>query len=182
MKVHQLFITGALIVGALSLPAFAAAAGPAAATTGAPEAATVAGAAGSASETAAARADTARAVAASAAAPTCASWTTYFTGEGAYFQMHIPSTTRQGAQRDCVLRPDDHGAGVFILQDALIRCYSQRVPQNGIYGWETLVGVRNVQAFHKVKVDGVYGPNTRMAMTFTKYERSGGPRHYCWYP
>jgi hypothetical protein len=165
MKVHRLFVSGALIVGALSLPAFAAAADPAAATTGT---------AGSASETA-----TKRAVTALAVAPTCDSWTDFTTTPGVAFQIHIPSTTRNGSQTNCVLRPGDRGAGVFILQDALIRCYEQRMPQDGIYGEKTTVGVRNVQAFqrattHKMlKVDSVYGQDTRAAMTFAKFKPNG---------
>jgi len=190
MNVHQLFMSGALLVGGLSVPAFAAAASPAAATTGAPDAAPVAGAARSASETAAEQAATAQAVTAFAVAPTCASWTDHIefhTGSGrSDFVFRIPTAMhnapRGGPGRNCVLRPGNRGAGVFILQDALIKCYSQRLTQDAIYGNKTAEAVANVQRFHRIlgpipnlAVDGVYGPATMSAMTFAKYF-TDGPR------
>jgi len=188
MNVHQLFMSGALVVGALSVAAFAAAASPAAATTGAPDAAPVAGAASSASETAAEQAATAR-LTAFAVAPTCASWTDAFerfngvlrSPLGFRFVVHIPTTTRNDSRgQDCVLRPGTQGAGVFILQDSLIKCYSQRITQDAIYGNKTAEAVKNVQNFHRIlgpipilMVDGVYGPATRSAMKFAKYHENG---------
>ncbi|HZH74527.1 MAG TPA: peptidoglycan-binding domain-containing protein [Archangium sp.] len=151
MKVHQLFISGALIIGALSLPAVAAAASP--------------------------------------AAPTCNSWSDddFFT-PSRLFIFHIPSTTRDGRQFNCVLRPGDRGAGVFILQDALIKCYSQKITHDAIYGKKTAEAVANVQRFHKIldprpnlAVDGVYGPDTMSAMEFGKYEVNDGPFSSCFF-
>ena len=165
MKVHHPFGLGALVVGTLSLSAFAAASdGPRAST---------------AEEWAA----TDQAVSANAAAATCASWTDYITGPGPAYRVYIPSTTRNGNQPDCVLRPGDRGAGVFILQDALIHCYGQRIAQDAIYGDAMVQSIRNVQRFHQdkgLKVDGVYGPATRAAMVFSKYKPDGGFDH-CWF-
>jgi len=85
-----------------------------------------------------------------------------------------------------VLRPGTQGPGVFILQDALIKCYGQAITQNAIYSEEVVRAVRNVQNFHRVLgpipslvVDGVYGPATRAAMVFSKYHPNGGPFSHC---
>lgn len=114
-------------------------------------------------------------------AASCASWTRFVTGTG--YHVNIPSTTRNGAQTGCVLRVGNQGPGVFVLQDALRRCYAQKIALDAIYGPNTRDAVRAVQAFHGFKpqdIDGVYGPQTRAVMTFPKYRNSDDRYDHCW--
>jgi hypothetical protein len=66
---------------------------------------------------------------------------------------------------DCFLRPVVAGAPVLVLQQALIQCYGQSIGEWG-YGSETVKAVKNVQAFHGIKQDGVYGPLTGSYMAW----------------
>lgn len=112
---------------------------------------------------------------------TCASWTDFTTGTG--YAVRLPSTTRNGAERNCVLGVGNTGDGVYKLQDALRRCYGQNIAHDGAYGTQTANAVRNVQAFHGFPAgdrDGVYGPQTRAAMVWPKYRESDGGYDHCW--
>lgn len=111
----------------------------------------------------------------------CASWTDYsVSGYGSIFER-VPDTAPRAYQA-CQLWPGDQGAGVFILQDSLIRCYGQNIAQDAKYGSATSQAVRNVQAFHGLRIDGVYGPATEDAMVFAKYRRDNGAYVRCWSP
>jgi murein L,D-transpeptidase YcbB/YkuD len=109
---------------------------------------------------------------------TCASWTDFTTGTG--FAVRLPSTTRNGAQTNSVLGVGSSGDGVYKLQDALRRCYGQSIAHDGAFGAQTQQAVRNVQTFHGLPRDGVYGPQTRAAMTWPKYRESDGGYDHCW--
>jgi hypothetical protein len=112
---------------------------------------------------------------------TCASWSDYLLDDGV-FERRVPTITRMGYERrHCELRIGDRGPGVYVLQDALIRCYGQMIAQDAIFGEATRQAVRNVQAFHHVRIDGVYGPETNDAMVFAKYYRDTNIYHSCWY-
>lgn len=118
---------------------------------------------------------------ASAAAPTCAEWTYFTTGTG--YHVGLPSTTAGGAETNCILGVGSQGPGVFVLQDALRRCYGQKIPWDAIYGIKTRDAVKNVQRFHKFKeedIDGEYGSQTRAAMVWPKYRDSDNKYSHCW--
>jgi hypothetical protein len=114
-----------------------------------------------------------------AALPTCASWSVYALTSGVE-EWRVATITRQGFERNCELRTGDRGPGVFVLQDTLRRCYGQNIAQDAIYGDATMRAVRNVQAFHRVTVDGVYGPVTSRAMIFARYLRDSNYFTRCW--
>lgn len=113
-----------------------------------------------------------------AALPTCASWSEWRTGGGAYTTAY-PSVTRGGNNWDCVLAQGHATDGVYKLQDALNRCYSQGLEVDGIYGPATRQAVVNVQRFHGITADGIYGPNTRVAMFWPRYRVSNGTFSHC---
>jgi peptidoglycan hydrolase-like protein with peptidoglycan-binding domain len=92
----------------------------------------------------------------------------------------IPSVTNHGRDFSCVLGPGSQGAGVFVLQDALRRCYGQNIAQDAVYGEATRQAVINVQAFHGLPRDGAYGPDTRSRMVFAKFFEGGGEFASCW--
>lgn len=111
------------------------------------------------------------------AAGTCASFSTH--NVGPKVRMSAPSTGYQNFVHNCLLGVGNQGPGVFVLQDALRRCYGQGIALDAIYGGGTAEAVRNVQRFHKIAVDGAYGPQTHKAMAFPKYDTNG--RYlYCW--
>jgi murein L,D-transpeptidase YcbB/YkuD len=103
------------------------------------------------------------------AAAVCASWTDYVTGPGTAYDVRIPSTTRNGSQVNCVLYNGVSSDGVYKLQDALNRCYGRNLAVDGAFGPATESAVRYVQNRHRITVDGVYGQNTRAAMSWPKY-------------
>jgi peptidoglycan hydrolase-like protein with peptidoglycan-binding domain len=112
------------------------------------------------------------------ALPVCASWTDYVTGPGTPYDVHIPTTTRNSGNRNCVLTNGAQTDGVFKLQDALNRCYGQGLVADGDFGPATEAAVRNVQRFHGLPVDGDFGPQTSAAMTWPKY--LNGSYNHCW--
>jgi murein L,D-transpeptidase YcbB/YkuD len=111
------------------------------------------------------------------AAAVCASWTDYVTTPGVRYNVRIPSTTRNGNQANCVLYNGISSDGVYKLQDALNRCYGHSLAVDGDFGSATESAVRDVQRRHRITVDGVYGQNTRAAMTWPKY--LNGSFHHC---
>ena len=115
--------------------------------------------------------------AAAASLPTCAEFSV-FGNPGGDVAWQIPSVGHFDGNTNCVLGLNNQGAGVLVLQDALIRCYGQPIPADAKFGKKTRDAVRNVQAFHKLKIDGVYGPLTKSAMAFPKYR--DGRYAYCW--
>lgn len=96
------------------------------------------------------------------------------------YRVFIPSIGHATAATNCTLALGSSGAGVYVLQDALRRCYGQNIAQDAQYGSATRQAVKNVQAFHGLSADGVYGPNTRNAMAFAKYLPNGGAYVGCW--
>jgi Putative peptidoglycan binding domain len=104
-----------------------------------------------------------------AAAPYCYSWTDFVTGPGTPYTVPIPSTTRNGGESNCILGRGNQTEGVYKLQNALNRCYGQNLTVDGVYGAATERAVKNVQAKYGLPQDGVYGPQTRAAMTWPKY-------------
>jgi peptidoglycan hydrolase-like protein with peptidoglycan-binding domain len=111
------------------------------------------------------------------AAATCASFSTHSLGPKV--RMNVPSTGHQNFVENCVLGVGNQGPGVFVLQDALRRCYGQGIVWDAIYGGATRDAVRNVQRFHGITDDGTYGPQTHKAMVFPKYDTKGNYLR-CW--
>lgn len=108
----------------------------------------------------------------------CLHYSIFTTGTG--YHVHLPSTTPFGGEQNCILAQGDQGAGVFVLQDALRRCYAQAIAWDAIYGPATAEAVRNVQRWHGITVDGIYGPQTRAAMAWPKYRDSDNQYDHCW--
>lgn len=88
--------------------------------------------------------------------------------------MHyfVPSFEFNNQDFYCQLTLNDRVAGVFVLQDALRRCYGQPIAQDSVYGPATVQAVKNVQAFHGLPTDGVYGPATQSRMIWAKFRNS----------
>jgi hypothetical protein len=106
---------------------------------------------------------------------TCFSWTVSpgFVGSTAT-QINVPTTARGNNQRHCLLRQGNNTEGVFKLQDAINKCYpafSSGVGFDGDYGSNTARAVRQIQGFHGLTQDGVYGPDTKTAMNWPAYRR-----------
>jgi peptidoglycan hydrolase-like protein with peptidoglycan-binding domain len=107
--------------------------------------------------------------AAPAAVPTCTGFTTFY---GSF--AGVPAHTYRPAQNgntDCVLRPGDQGPGVYVLQDAISKCYT-KIVADGLFGRETDAALRYIQRLHGLVTDGVYGPRTRDAMRWPWYRDS----------
>lgn len=59
-----------------------------------------------------------------------------------------------------------HGPAVRALQSALRRCNGQELKVDGVYGPETRRAVIDVQRSNGLRRDGVYGPETGRAMSW----------------
>ena len=80
---------------------------------------------------------------------------------------------------NCILGRGSQGWGVVALQNVLRKCYGQSIDLDGVYGSATEQGVRNAQTWENavssagLVVDGVYGNNTRRAITWPLYASRG---------
>lgn len=67
----------------------------------------------------------------------------------------------------CQLGPGSRDAeAVGVLQHALAACNGQALTVDGAYGADTLRAVEAVQSALGLEVDGIYGPQTRVAMAW----------------
>jgi hypothetical protein len=83
----------------------------------------------------------------------------------------IPTTSDGSGQSHCILVPGNQSTGVKALQGALELCppFIDVGRVDGIYGDRTTAGVKTVQDFHNITVDGRYGPQTRNAMFWPEF-------------
>jgi hypothetical protein len=100
---------------------------------------------------------------AAAALPTCTSFQ-IITWDGS--NARVPSVGFNGTAQ-CLLRRGNRNEGVRTLQ-YLIACNDwailpdgRHVERDGVFGSITETGLRLVQADKHIRVDGVYGPETR---------------------
>ncbi|MFD7077061.1 peptidoglycan-binding protein [Nocardioides sp. NPDC059952] len=93
------------------------------------------------------------------------------TPAGRYVYMPYYPTAGGGYLYDCWMAKGSRSVGVQALQQAINLCYNAvpNLATDGIYGEATKAAVEVVQATHRIKADGEYGPNTRDAMIFPEY-------------
>ncbi|MGV9987369.1 peptidoglycan-binding domain-containing protein [Streptomyces olivaceus] len=111
---------------------------------------------------------------ASAATPECNSATITTavpnTPSGRY--LYLPRYYNGGGSNYyCWMAYGTTGEGVTALQQAINLCYNNipNLEVDWIYGSATRAAVRAVQAEHRIKVDGEYGPDTYSAMRLPLY-------------
>jgi peptidoglycan hydrolase-like protein with peptidoglycan-binding domain len=83
----------------------------------------------------------------------------------------IPTTSNNSGNTNCLLVNGNSGSGVSALQTALEWCppHIDIGEIDGKYGDKTTAGVKKVQDFHGIAVDGKYGPQTRNAMYWPEF-------------
>ena len=84
-----------------------------------------------------------------------------------------------GYTYDCDLSYGNSGAAVRQLQYVLNNCYGFNLTVDGSYGTKTDQAVRGVQAARSIRIDGVYGPQTRNAMLWSVTNSAG--QRWCSY-
>jgi peptidoglycan hydrolase-like protein with peptidoglycan-binding domain len=129
---------------------------------------------------------------AAAASPTCndsfkydtnipwPDWPGHFVGAQlpGYFVEGLVSTSR------CTLRRGNVGESVAVLQNTLNECFnlSEVLEEDGVFGGRTEAMLKQAQSYVGTAVDGVYGPNTRNAISsnydWAAYDPYSG-RLYC---
>lgn len=111
---------------------------------------------------------------ASAATPECnrATITTAAPNTPSGRYLYLPRYYNGGGSNyACWMAYGTTGEGVKALQQAINLCYNN-IPNLEVdwsYGSATRAAVRAVQAEHRIKVDGEYGPDTYSAMRFPLY-------------
>lgn len=101
-----------------------------------------------------------------AALPTCGGMSVWHDGFDYYER---PTTANNTKNISCVLGVGSRSTAVTYLQSALRRCYGQAIAVDGIYGQQTRNAVINVQRFHRITADGVFGPQTNFVMFWPYY-------------
>jgi hypothetical protein len=109
---------------------------------------------------------------AAAALPNCTSgvWVQQLFGDFAW--RYLPLF---GRSWDCLLARGNQGPAVVALQNTLIKCYSQPISRDGIFGAKTETALRMAQTWERVAnhkniaIDGKYGPQTRAAILWPAY-------------
>lgn len=96
-----------------------------------------------------------------AALPTCLGVSMFGSGADEHPR---PTTRTHSRDGNCVLGRGSVGLPVNHLQRTLVRCYGQAIAVDSEYGPATEQAVKNVQRFHGVTVDGVFGPQTNIRM------------------
>ncbi|MER7072507.1 peptidoglycan-binding domain-containing protein [Terrabacter sp. NPDC000476] len=124
------------------------------------------------------------ATAAQAASPNCTyASITYGTGWGAsmYTQIPVYFPTRSFT---CGMTSASHGSyksvAVKHMQNALRKCYGQKIDVDGYFGPKTKQALKNVQAKVGIKVDGAWGPQTSGAIRYPVYTSAGGYQGKCY--
>lgn len=72
-----------------------------------------------------------------------------------------------GTSKSCELSSGLKNGAVYSLQSTLNRCYGKKLTQDSDFGPATRTALQQVQAALGLVADGVYGVNTRAAMSFT---------------
>ncbi|MEU8075963.1 peptidoglycan-binding domain-containing protein [Catellatospora citrea] len=79
-------------------------------------------------------------------------------------------------QWKCTMSPGANHMGVRALQDTLNKCYATVIGKplkvDGSYGSLTQAALAKAQKWHKIKQDGIYGPQTAAAIYHSSYAAS----------
>lgn len=112
-----------------------------------------------------------------ASTPHCTSYYEYINGPGQ--RVRVPSVG-YGGSVTCILQRGDRNEGVRVLQ-YLIACNDRadnpdgtlRVQRDGNFGPITESALRLVQGDKGIKVDGIYGPQTRDHTSWPTFDEHG---------
>lgn len=119
---------------------------------------------------------------AQAAIPGCTSWTTYDSGYGSQFVVHVPTVGYQTGATYCELERGDHNDAVTVLQRAMRYCQNYTIGIDGEYGPQTegvvLAWQRWVNGAYGagLEEDGEWGPATRYWTAFPVWTRATNQR------
>lgn len=99
-----------------------------------------------------------------AASPVCTKSVTRTVSNGIPNEIaYVPATSTNSI--NCYLQQGNSSDAVLVLQWALNGCYNKNLEPDGDFGSLTKAALMEVQRIViPSDVDGVYGPNTRMAM------------------
>lgn len=102
---------------------------------------------------------------------------------GPQYFMHVPSTSWNSYNFNCVLARGDNNVGTLALQESLNACYNVAIGVDGEFGTETAGAVKFAQGQEGVAVDGRFGPITSANFQFQIYDHwsDGYPEGYCAY-
>ncbi|WP_328873350.1 peptidoglycan-binding protein [Streptomyces sp. NBC_00287] len=109
------------------------------------------------------------------AATSCASNVAIWKTESTYIQL--PTTS--GGNITCEMSQGAQGPHVRALQNALNNCYGAGLDADTIFGTKTYNALRDAQAEAGTGDDGIYGPLTRDALEWPRFNKSGYFTGYC---
>jgi len=78
--------------------------------------------------------------------------------------VRVPTLRNGSINQNCILGVGNAGVAVSRLQIALDQCNGFALSVDGIYGPQTRSAVSTVQRRNHISVDGIYGPNTLSVM------------------
>lgn len=79
----------------------------------------------------------------------------------------------------CHMQQGYASQAVRVLQASIVECYGISIDIDGQFGSKTKAALVTVQKREKITADGVYGPNTRNAMSHTRAVWEGQPSYGC---
>ena len=86
------------------------------------------------------------------------------------WEILIPTTAKGSDSFNCQLSVGSEGAPVARLQMALVYCnLGANISIDSQYGPQTEQAVENVQQYHRIGVDGIFGPITSSHMFWPVY-------------
>lgn len=92
-------------------------------------------------------------------------------------ETHIPSVGYDTKNFKCTLQRGNQGVAVKALQE-LLRCrWDDSLTVDGLFGTLTEATLRDYQAYLKISVDGVYGPQTGETVKWPFYLPKDGSLH-----
>ncbi|MFE5946461.1 peptidoglycan-binding protein [Streptomyces sp. NPDC056480] len=115
---------------------------------------------------------------ANAADGTCTSTTNVWRSYNKNNYVSTVPTTGSGST-SCIMQQGASGYHVFVLQYTLHFCHGYNIRMDHQYGPETAAAVRSFQASKGLAADGIYGPNTRNALSWRFYVTDGSSLA-CW--
>ncbi|MEV5603858.1 peptidoglycan-binding domain-containing protein [Streptomyces sp. NPDC052299] len=80
---------------------------------------------------------------------------------------------------NCYVHKGARGGEVDAIQRALVKCYSQSISIDGVFGDKTFAALKNAQRVAGVTADGAYGPKTRDALKWPLYNEPTGKFKGC---
>ena len=106
---------------------------------------------------------------------------------GASYYKHVPSTSGNSYNYNCVVVRGHHGIAVLVLQESLNACYHQGIAEDSDFGPATERAVRNAQHIINsyptepvVAEDARFGPQTSEHFEFQAYDHANGGHHEGW--